>query len=344
MNPKQVSAKIFWMITITDESRAFMQLLFLGTGAGMPSKQRNTSALALKLLEERGSIWLFDCGEATQHQILHTSLKPRKIEKIFITHLHGDHLFGLPGLLGSRSFQGGNEPVEIYGPPGIREFVESVVRISRTHLNYPIHFIEKLEGLVFEDDLMSVRAAKLDHVIPSYGFRIEQKPLPPKLLIDRARSLGVPKGPLLSRLKNGGNVTLDNGSIVKSEDVTESGNKGFAIAILGDTRFCKAAVELGKEVDVLIHEATFDASTQKLAGEYGHSTIKEAAETARLADAKTLIVNHMSSRFLPEDEKKLMAEMRQVHEDAYIAHDFDEFDWNVQKKSISRKVEKHTKK
>src|SRR5690606_37538621 len=157
MIPKRASAKTSWMTT--KESRGIMQLLFLGTGAGMPSKQRNTSSLALKLLEERGTIWLFDVGEATQHQILHTTLKPRKIEKIFITHLHGDHIFGLPGLLGSRSFQGSDQPLEIYGPKGIKEFVESVLKISRTHLTYPILFNEKLVGRIFEDETMIVETA-----------------------------------------------------------------------------------------------------------------------------------------------------------------------------------------
>lgn len=313
-----------------------MQLLFLGTGAGMPSKQRNTSALALKLLEERGAVWLFDCGEATQHQILHTTLKPRKIEKIFITHLHGDHIFGLPGLLGSRSFQGGDEPIEIYGPAGIKEFVDSVLRISRTHLNYSIRFIEELEGIIFEDELMKVTTAKLDHVIPSYGFRIEQKALPPKLLIDRAREMGVPKGPLLAKLKNGEDVTLEDGSTILSEDVTEPGEKGFVVTILGDTRYCQSAVRLGQNADVLVHEGTFDTNTEKLAGEYGHSTIKEAAETANQAKADTLIVNHMSSRFLPEDEKLLMKEMRSVHEKSYIAHDFDEFEWKIHERRLKK--------
>lgn len=303
----------------------------------MPSKQRNTSSLALKLLEERGAVWLFDCGEATQHQILHTTLKPRKIEKIFITHLHGDHIFGLPGLLGSRSFQGGDEPIEIYGPPGIREYVETVLRLSRTHLTYEIRFVEKLDGVVFEDEGMTVRAAKLDHVIPSYGFRIEQHSLPPKLLIERARELGVPKGPLLAKLKNGEDVRLDNGMLVKSEDVTEAGNKGFTVTILGDTRFCSAAIELGHNADLVVHEGTFDGETQKMAGEYGHSTIRQAAQTAKLANAKTLIVNHLSSRFLPEDEKRLVQDMQSVHRDSFIAHDFDEFEWKVHEEKMKRK-------
>lgn len=305
-----------------------MQLLFLGTGAGMPSKQRNTSAIALKLLEERGTVWLFDCGEATQHQILRTTIKPRKIEKVFITHLHGDHIFGLPGLLGSRSFQGGDEPLDLYGPEGIREFVETMLRISRTHLTYPIRFHEKLEGVIFEDSEMRVETALLDHVIPSYGYRITQKPLPPKLQFEKAAALGVPKGPLLAKLKSGQDVVLEDGTIVKSEQVTEPGNRGFIVSILGDTRFCQAAAELGRGADVLVHEATFDADTKKLAGEYGHATILEAAETARLAGAKLLIANHISARFLPEDEKKLLQQVRNVHPRTAIAHDFAEFAWN----------------
>ena len=112
-----------------------MQIEFLGTGAGSPSKQRNVSSIALKLLEERNAVWLFDCGEATQHQILRTTIRPRKIEKIFISHLHGDHIFGLPGLLSSRSFQGGNEPLTIYGPVGIKEFVKTALKVSESRLS-----------------------------------------------------------------------------------------------------------------------------------------------------------------------------------------------------------------
>ncbi|MET0787427.1 MAG: MBL fold metallo-hydrolase, partial [Paenisporosarcina sp.] len=138
-----------------------MELQFLGTGAGMPSKQRNTSALVLKLMQERGTFWLFDCGEATQHQMLYTTLKPRKLEKIFITHMHGDHIFGLPGLLGSRSFLDGKEALTIYGPKGIQEWIQSTLRLSRTFLQYPLHIKEIDEGIIFEDELFSVEAKKL---------------------------------------------------------------------------------------------------------------------------------------------------------------------------------------
>lgn len=304
-----------------------MQIQFLGTGAGMPSKQRNTSALALKLLEERGTFWLFDCGEATQHRMLHTSLKPRKLEKIFITHLHGDHIFGLPGLLGSRGFLGGKERLDLYGPAGLKEWMDVTLKISRTHLNYELVVHEVEAGVVFEDDTFIVRALPLDHVIPCFGYRIEQKLLPGKLLIDRASEAGVPKGPLLRELKEGRNVTLADGTLVKSSEVTGPPQPGFTVAVLGDTRYTSNAVELSQDADVVIHEATFDGESAHLAGPYGHSTIGDAARTACEAGARSLIANHISARFLPEDARSLAAEAEEVFSPVEIAEDYAEFEW-----------------
>jgi len=304
-----------------------MQLQFLGTGAGMPSKERNTSALALKLLEERGTIWLFDCGEATQHQILHTTIRPRKIEKIFITHLHGDHIFGLPGLLSSRSFLGGEDTLTLYGPKGLKEWVQVSLEISSTHITYPIDFVEVEEGIVFEDDQFIVRAMELEHVIPCYGYRIEQKPLPGELLIDKAKELGVPKGPLLGKLKNGEDVTLENGTVVYSNEVTASPKNGFVVTILGDTRVCENAKRLSSEADIVVHEATFDHSTSEHAANYGHSTNIEAAKTAKEANARFLILNHISARFLPADMKKIVVDAKEVFPQLFIANDYDEFVW-----------------
>ena len=303
-----------------------MELQFLGTGAGMPSKQRNTSALAVKLMQERGTFWLFDCGEATQHQILHTPLKPRKLEKIFITHMHGDHIFGLPRLLGSRSFLDGKEPITIYGPSGIQEWVHTTLRLSRTVLQYHLNIIEIEEGIIFEDQQFTVEAKLLNHVIPCFGFRVTQKPLPPTLLIEKAIQLGVPKGPLLARLKSGQDVVLDDGQIVHSKDVTENSEKGFSLAILGDTRFCQASIELSKEVDIVIHEATFDAGTEELAKPYGHSTITEAARVAKESKAKHLIVQHISARFLPREVEELRKQGLSVFPSITVAEDFAEFE------------------
>ncbi|MBK3494113.1 ribonuclease Z [Viridibacillus sp. YIM B01967] len=311
-----------------------MQIQFLGTGAGMPSKERNTSALAVKLLEERGTFWLFDCGEATQHQILHTTLKPRKLEKIFITHLHGDHILGLPGLLSSRSFQGGEELLTIYGPAGLKQWVELTFQLSQTHLNYPIEFVEVMEGIVFEDEDFIVTAKSLQHVIPCFGYRIVQKPLPGTLQIEKARELDVPNGPLLGQLKKGLDITLEDGRIVKSSDVTGPPKKGFIVTILGDTRSCENAILLSENADIVVHESTFNHATETLAANYGHSTNMDAANVAIKAGAKNLLLNHLSARFFPQDIKNMLQEVQAEFENAHIVEDFAEYEWYQDKLSL----------
>ncbi|WP_432358710.1 ribonuclease Z [Sporosarcina sp. UB5] len=304
-----------------------MELIFLGTGAGMPSKQRNTSSLIVNLSAEQCGYWMFDCGEATQHQLLRTSIKPRKINKIFITHLHGDHIFGLPGFLGSRSFLGGEEELIIYGPVGIKEWIMTSLRITKTHLTYPLKIEEIEKGILFEDNQFKVTALELEHVIECFGFRIEQKPLPGKLLVEKAVEFGVPKGPLLKKLKDGADVELADGRIVFSKDVTGDEQKGFTIAVLGDTNYCSSAVQLADEADILIHEATFDNETGDLAKEYGHSTIGDAARVAKEANVKALIANHISARFMPTHIAKLQEQGSAVFPNTYIAEDFSHFEW-----------------
>lgn len=293
----------------------------------MPSKLRNTSSLILNLSAEQEGYWMFDCGEATQHQLLRTSIKPRKINKIFITHLHGDHIFGLPGFLGSRSFLGGDEELTIYGPVGIKEWISTTLRITKTHLTYPLTIHEIDENVLFENERFKVLTRELEHVIQCFGFRIEQKPLPGKLLIEKAYESGVPKGPLLKKLKDGEDVELENGKTVFSTDVTGDPQQGFTISILGDTRYCLASVDLANEADILIHEATFDMETGDLAKDYGHSTIGDAAQTAKEANVKALIANHISARFMPSDIAELKEQGRAIFLNLHIAEDFTHFEW-----------------
>lgn len=304
-----------------------MQIQFLGTGAGMPSKQRNTTATALKLLDERGTFWMFDCGEATQHQILHTTLKPRKLEKLFLTHLHGDHIYGIPGLLSSRSFLGGGEPLTIYGPKGIKAWIDLTLSTSSTYLQYPLTVIEIEDGIIFEDNEFIVEAKLLEHVIPCFGYKVTQKPLPKELLIEKTDALGVPRGPLLKQLKEGHDVELEDGRIVKSEEVTGEQKNGFQVTILGDTRFCENSIKLSLGADIVVHEATFDQTTAELARQYGHSTIIDAATVCEQAGAKHLIVNHISARFLPSHIKEMVHQVAHFDFPVYVADDFSEFDW-----------------
>lgn len=304
-----------------------MQLLFLGTGAGMPSKQRNTTSTVLKLLEERGSFWMFDCGEATQHQILHTTLKPRKLEKLFITHLHGDHIYGLPGLLGSRSFLGGLEPLTIYGPTGLKNWIEVTLSVSKTHVKYPLTIIEIEEGVVFEDEEFIVEAKLLEHVVPCFGYTVKQKALAPELYIEKTDALGVPRGPLLKQLKEGHDVLLPDGKVVKSEEVTGAPKDGFKVTILGDSKYCDNSICLSENADIVVHEGTFDIETAELARLYGHSTIVDAAEVCEKANAKHLIVNHISARFMPSDLNKMLSQVEKYSFPIYIAEDFTEYSW-----------------
>ncbi|WJQ09530.1 ribonuclease Z [Geobacillus stearothermophilus] len=302
-----------------------MELLFLGTGAGVPAKERNVSSIALQLLDERGATWLFDCGEATQHQILHTAIRPRRIEHIFITHLHGDHLFGLPGLLGSRSFQSGETPLTVFGPKGIRAFVETALSVSGTRLRYELNIAEIEEGVIFDDERFQVIAKRLDHGMLSYGFRVVEKDLPGPLLVDRLKALGVRPGPIYQQIKQGKTVMLDDGTVIDGREFVGPPQKGRIVAVLGDTRFCEAAIELARDADVVVHEATFAAAEQRLAHDYFHSTTTDAAEVARRAGAKRLILTHISSRYQGEAALRLVAEARKVFPNTDLAADFASF-------------------
>ncbi|WP_404452936.1 ribonuclease Z [Virgibacillus necropolis] len=299
-----------------------MELIFLGTGSGVPSKERNVSSLALTLLQEQNSIWLFDCGESTQHQILRTSIRPRKINKIFITHLHGDHLFGLPGLLSSRSFQGGDDLLTIYGPEGIKEYVETSLRVSGTHLTYPLSIIELSEGKLFEDDTFKVYCKKLHHGIPSYGFRIEEKDKPGELLVEKLKEKGIHPGPIYQQIKEQETSVLPNGDSISRADFLGPNKKGRTISILGDTRFTENNREFVSESDVLVHEATFNHASEQLAEQYFHSTTTQAANLAKNGSVQKLVLTHISSRYQKKDYQDLVQEARAIFPNTELAHDF----------------------
>ncbi|MBP1995222.1 ribonuclease Z [Paenibacillus eucommiae] len=300
-----------------------MELYFLGTGAGMPSRQRNVTSIALNLLSERGVYWLFDCGEGTQQQILRSHVKLGRTEKLFITHLHGDHIYGLPGLLTSRAYLGGETPLTLYGPKGLKSFVEHSLAISQAHLSYSLKIVEiENEGLLFEDAGFIVETSRLEHRIESIGYRIVEKDQPGKLQHEKLAAMGVASGPIYGQLKQGKSVVLEDGRILNGADFVGPPLKGRKVVILGDTKYCRGAVHLARGADILVHEATFAKDRQELAEAYAHATTTDAARTAKEAGAAVLIMTHISSRYQIDDEEQLLEEARSVHLQSYVAKDF----------------------
>ncbi|WP_367297449.1 ribonuclease Z [Loigolactobacillus coryniformis] len=309
-----------------------MELEFLGTGAGSPARYRNVTSIALKLLDERNSVWLFDVGEGTQQQILRTAIRPRKVEKIFITHLHGDHIFGLPGFLSSRSFQGGNQPLTIYGPKGVRDYVQTSLRVSDSRLTYPIKYVEITDNmLVFEDDTFKVECRKLDHRIASFGYRVIEKDHTGELLVDKLRAAGIKPGPEYGKIKAGQPVTLADGQVLPSSDFIGPAQKGRIVTILGDTRRTANCFTLAENADVLIHESTFGKADGRMAYNYYHSTSTQAAEVAKKSHVKQLLLTHISARYVGKAAHELQSEARQIFPHTRVMKDFDQVTIPLQK-------------
>lgn len=303
-----------------------MELYFLGTNAGVPTIQRNVTSIALRLLEERRSIWMFDCGEGTQHQVLRSPIRLGKLEKLFITHLHGDHLFGLPGLLSSRGYQGGTSPLTVYGPPGLKAYLDVSLAVSQSRIPYKIEIVEHTGGTVFEDDGFKVEAALLEHRIDSYGYRVTEKDSPGSLNTELLKSYGLKPGPLYGKLKKGEDVITDEGVRICAADVVSEPKRGRIVTILGDTRPCSGALALSLHADLVVHEATFAHDLAEMAYQYHHSTARQAAELAKEANAGQLLLTHFSSRYSSSEELiPLLEEAELVFPETLLAEEFSAY-------------------
>ena len=303
-----------------------MILTFLGTGAGIPSRFRNVSSLAICFPNKRNETWLFDCGEGTQHQILQTKLSPVKIRNIFISHLHGDHLYGLPGIIGTRSALGAKSQLTIYGPTGLQTFIETALKTSQIQLTYPLEIIEIEDGMSLTINQFQLQIRLLKHRIPSYGFRLTCPDRPGKLDHQRLIELGIPPGPIYGELKKGKTIQLEDGRVINGKEFVSPPIPGHVVVYLGDTMPCPNAVQLAHHADLLIHEATFSHSFAEKAVIHQHSTTIEAAKVAAQAEVQTLILTHFSNRYHEKDLQELLQEAQSIFPQTLVAKDLWTFE------------------
>ncbi len=295
-----------------------LQVIFLGTAASIPTPTRSLPAI---MIRREGDLILFDCGEGTQRQMIKARLGFNRRMKILITHMHGDHMLGLPGLIQTMSLLGRERELEIYGPPGLNDFLEAIRRTVQFTLTFPIKLAEIREaGAVFKGKEFEIHAAKADHIEYAFAYSFEEEKRLGKFYPKRARELQIPEGTLWSKLQHGSSVTLSNGTVVDPSEVVGPPRPGRKIVYTGDSRHSLSIMKLARDADVLIHECTFDDELADRAKEDGHSTASQAAKTARKAEAKRLVLTHISSRY--KDTELLLKQAKKHFSSVEVAQDF----------------------
>jgi ribonuclease Z len=296
-------------------------ITFLGTGSGVPTLQRNLPCVAL---QREGELFLLDCGEAAQIGVRRAGLGWGRLEAIFISHMHGDHVTGLPGVMMSLQMSGREAPLTVVGPPGVGGWIRCFRRSLQTGFSYEVRVVEADgPGVVWEAPEYQVVCGPLDHRLFCLGYALRERPRPGRFNVARAKELGVPAGPLFGRLQRGETVEVPDGKggtrLVRPEEVMGPPRPGVSVAYCTDTRPCPGAVELARDADLLIHEGTFDATMPEEASAKGHSTVAEAARIARDARARELVVTHISPRYV--DMEPLKAQARAIFPATRFARD-----------------------
>jgi len=295
-----------------------LRVIFLGTAGSVPTPKRSLPAI---VIQRKGELLIFDCGEGIQRQMIQAGVGFHRKTKVFITHMHGDHVLGLPGLLQTMALLDRERKLKIYGSPGIEAFVRAIQQTVQFNLTFPLEIREvKDANIVCEEKEYEVHAVWADHVVPSLAYALIEKPRPGKFNPEKAKILGIPEGPLWSKLQQGSAVKLPNGRVVKSEEVVGPQRPGRKIVYSGDTRPTENVAELALNADLLIHDGTFDDELTDKAYEDGHSTASQAAETANKAKVKWLILTHVSARYKNTDV--LVEQARKIFLKTDIAEDF----------------------
>jgi ribonuclease Z len=295
-----------------------IQVTFLGTAASVPTSKRSLPAV---LIQRGNEQLMFDCGEGVQRQMIKAKAGFHKKLKVFISHMHGDHVLGLPGLLQTMALMDRQRKVEIYGPEGIKRFFEGTREVLQFALTFPVEIHEiNAAGIICSEKEYTIEAAWANHVIPTLAYAFVEKPRAGKFYPDKARALGVPEGELWSKLQHGEQVKLANGRVVKPEEVMGSLRRGRKIVYSGDTKPFKGFARFAAGADLVIHEATLDDALAEKAAEDGHSTPSQAAKAAAKAKAKKLVLTHISARYA--DVRVLLEQAQKIFKNTVVAEDF----------------------
>jgi ribonuclease Z len=293
-----------------------LDLVFLGTAASAPTAARGTAAT---LLRRGGDRILVDCGEGTQRQLLRSDAGLVDLEHVFLTHLHADHVLGLPGMLKTFGLRGREVPVTVYGPRGTRALLGALgVVVGR--VAYPLEIRELGPGEGVERDGYRMEAFAVRHGTSAVGYALREDARPGRFDVDAADALGVPSGPERGALQRGEAVTLPDGRTIEAHNVVGAARRGRVVVLTGDTAPAASVVEAAAEADVLVHEATFLADERERARETDHSTAGEAALVAREAGVGLLVLTHLSARYPPGE---VADEARQLFPRTVVPRDFD---------------------
>jgi ribonuclease Z len=298
-----------------------MKIVFLGTSGSMPTPERGSASLAIKI---GGEIILFDCGEGTQQRMVAARVGFRRPMHILITHLHGDHILGLPGLLQTMSLLRRERSIDIYGPKGIVDFLTCVSRtLGGPNFPVQIHELNKPET-IYSGARYHLRAVEAEHHMEAWSYALIERERPGRFHPEKARALGVPEGYLWGKLQRGEDVRLPSGEIIRSSQIVDPPRPGRKIVYSGDTRPNESLIELANDSDILVHEATFDDSLMERANEDGHSTAGQAAEVAKKAEVEKLVLTHISSRY--PDPSILLEQAMEIFPRTLIAEDLMELE------------------